>query len=101
MNENDLTKSLNLPKRPFLRGIARLVDFGGSLDRSQHERVLAFYERERQSLEAEAATEEEIERKPGPMQDAEAIGSYWRAVGDNLRWALTEYDKEISREKPV
>ncbi len=101
MNEKDLTKSLHLPKRPFLRGIARLVDFGGSLDRVHHERVLEFYVRERQSLEAETATVDEKERIPGPIRDAHAISSYWRAVGDNLRWALNEYDKEISRENPV
>lgn len=68
-----IANSFHLPKRPFLRGIASLVDFTGSRRR----------ELEKQILQRSAADTARVD---------------WEAVGESLRWAIAEYEKELSEE---
>jgi len=73
MRTNDAELRANMPKESlyatpsFLSGVARIFDFWGLLDRyntspSEHE------------------------------ADARALGADWRAVGDDLRAAIREYE---------
>ncbi len=68
-----IANSFYLPKHPFLRGIASLMDFTGELDR-------------------------DIVDQLRNRSDADALRADWEAVGDYMRWAFKEYDKEL-REK--
>ena len=98
MKEPDLINEFPVPSQPFLRGIARLFDFTGSLDRPYRDSVTEFFERERRAIEAESAKFAEEVAKPGHLRDAEAIASDWKRVGDGLRWALRDYDSEPREE---
>ncbi len=80
-----IANSFYLPKHPFLRGIARLVDFQGALNRDTLKQILEQYDTEPQQSDAEAR-----------QSDAEAIRAAWEAVGDRMRWAINQYEKEIS-----
>ena len=81
MAKNELLDSIVLPERPFLRGIARLFDWSGSLDRELIEQI-----RERH-------------RNPRPIPSTEeSIRATWEAVGDSMRWAIAEYEKEIRQQ---
>ncbi len=66
-----------LPKRPFLRGIARLMDFSGAFNRDAYQQILAQYD-------AELA-----------KSDAEAMREIWEDVGESMRRAINQYEKEI------
>ena len=66
-----------LPKRPFLRGIARLMDFSGAFNRDVYKRILTQYD-------AELA-----------KSDAETIRGIWEDVGESMRWAINQHEKEI------
>ena len=68
-----IANSFYLPKHPFLRGIASLMDFTGELDR-------------------------DIVDQLRNRSDTDALRADWEAVGDYMRWAFKEYDKEL-REK--
>ncbi len=57
-------------KPSFLEGIARIFDFSGSLDR---------YNVSRSTREA----------------DRRALESDWRAIGEDMRRAMAEIDKEL------
>ena len=91
LQEPNLIDEFRAPSQPFLRGIARLFDFTGNLDRPYRDSVTAFFERERRAIEAESAKFAEEVAKPGHLRDAEAIASDWKRVGDGLRWALNEH----------
>ena len=65
-----IANSFYLPKHPFLRGIASLMDFTGSQSRAFTEQILA-------------------------RSDADALRADWEAVGESLWWAIHEYEKEI------
>lgn len=81
MASNETANSVVLPKRPFLRGIASLFDFGGSLDRDLIEQIRAQY------------------RNPPPIPSSEdAIRATWNSVGDSMRWAIGEYEKELEEK---
>ncbi len=80
--ERETRNSIILPKRPFLRGIARLFDWSGSLDRDIIEEIL------------------DRHRNPPPIPSSkEALRNSWQAVGDSMRWAIDEYDKELSENE--
>ena len=68
-----IANSFHLPERPFLHGIASLLDFTGSRRRKL----------EKQILERSAA---------------DAMRADWEAVGDSLRWAIAEYEKGLKEE---
>ena len=74
-----IANSFYLPKNPFLRGIASLIDFTGELDRDIIEQVLESYDKPRQV-------------------DTDALRETWQAVGDCMRWAIKEYDKELKEK---
>lgn len=79
-----IANSFYLPKHPFLRGIASLMDFAGTLNRDAIEQIL-----ERSKADA-------IQSDADAMQsDADAIRSDWEAVGENLWWAINEYEKKV------
>ena len=81
MESNKAAKSFVLPKRPLLRGIARLFDFTGSLELDQIEDIRVKYQ------------------NPPPVPSAEeAIRSTWLSVGDSMRWAIGEYEKELDEK---
>ena len=65
-----IANSFYLPKHSFLRGIAGLMDVTGSQSRAFTEQILA-------------------------RSDADALRADWEAVGECLRWAIEEYEKEI------
>ncbi len=67
-----------LPKRPFMRGIARLFDFSGELDRELIEQMRAHYQK----------------RPPSDSRE-DAQRTAWGAVGDSVRRAIGEYEHEI------
>ncbi|MCY3865405.1 MAG: hypothetical protein OXG68_08180 [Chloroflexi bacterium] len=82
MVKNGSATSDILPKRPILHGIASLFDFHGSLDRELIERIRAKY------------------RSPAPIPSAEdAIRATWQSVGDSMRWAIGEYEKELDEQE--
>ncbi|MCY4537235.1 MAG: hypothetical protein OXE52_03295 [Chloroflexi bacterium] len=64
-----IANSFYLPKYPLLSGFASLMDFTGS-----HRRYL-----EKQILE---------------RSDADAMRADWEAVGEDLWWAIGEYEKK-------
>ena len=68
-----IANSFYLPKHPFLRGIASLMDFTGSRRR----------ELERQILE---------------RSDADAMRADWEAVGESLWWAIGEYEGKLNKD---
>jgi len=72
-----IANSFYLPKHPFLRGIASLMDFTGALNRDVIAQI-----RERHDAES-------------TQSDADAIRSDWEAVGESMRWAIQEYEKEF------
>lgn len=98
MQKPDYFSEFPLAERPYLRGVARLFDFTGRLDRSFRESVQASYKRERLAIEAETAKYAEEVSRPGHLRDAEAIAADWKRVGDSLRSALNDFDK-ISRKE--
>ena len=73
-----IANSFYLPRHPFLRGIASLVDFQGTLNRDTFEQIRA---------------RSDAEAKPS---DAEAIRTAWEAVGDSMRSAIQQYKNEIN-----
>ena len=97
MPSRESAYAFDLPKRPLLRGVARLLDFSGTLNREYRKRVLEFYTND-------ANDHEMADEKSGRaawQRDAEAIGADWKAVGEGLRWAMGEHEKELPREKRV
>lgn len=74
-NGRKIANSFYLPKNPFLRGIASLIDFTGELDRDIIEQI-------------------------HNRSDADAMRADWEAVGDCMRWAIAEYDKELKEKAP-
>ena len=82
MATNETATSIDLPKRPVIHGIATLFDFHGTLNRDLIERIRAKY------------------RNPAPIPSPEdAIRATWQAVGDSMRWAIGEYEKEIEEKE--
>ena len=75
-----IASSFYLPKSPFLRGIARLIDFRGALNRDMLEQML-----------------EQDDAEPAKSK-ADAIRSTWAAVGENMRWAINQYEKEMNEK---
>ncbi len=65
-----IANSFYLPKHPFLRGIARLMDFSGALNRDVFAQVLE-------------------------RSDADSIRADWEAVGESMRWAIKEYERDL------
>ena len=63
-----IANSFYLPKHPFLRGIASLMDFTGSATREYTEELLA-------------------------RSDADAMRADWEAVGASLWWAIEQHEK--------
>ncbi len=68
-----IANSFYLPKHPFLRGIASLFSLPGSYSRFYTDQILS-------------------------RSNADAIRADWEAVGENLWWALGQYEE---REKTV
>lgn len=60
--ERKIANAFRLPKRPFLSGVAGLVDFSGSHTRYYAKRIL-------------------------DRSDADAMRADWEAVGASLWWA--------------
>lgn len=75
-DERKIANSFYLPKYPFLRGIASLIDFTGSESREFTEHVLK-------------------------RSDADAMRADWEAVGASLWWAINEYEKTTRRENDL
>ena len=67
------SKYFNYARPSFLEGMARIFDFGGSLD---------YYPR-RSAV-----------RKSGPEADAEALREHWEAVGQYIRDAIGQFEAE-------
>ena len=65
-----IANSFYLPKHPFLRGIARLVDFNGAMNRDIFAQVL-------------------------DRSDADSIRADWEAVGESMRLAIKEYARDM------
>lgn len=65
-----IANSFHLPKRPFLHGIARLLDFSGALNRPMFVQVLE-------------------------RSDADTIRADWEAVGGCMSQAISAYKKEL------
>lgn len=76
-----IANSFYLPKHPFLRGIASLMDFTGALNRDAIEQIL-----ERSKADA-------------MQSDTDAIRSDWEAVGENLWRAINEYEKQVRESR--
>ena len=72
-----IANSFYLPKHPFLRGIASLMDFTGSLNDDTFEQIL------------------ERSHREVAQSDADAMRSDWEAVGESMWWAINAYEKEI------
>ncbi len=68
-----IANSFYLPKRPFLHGIARLLDFTGALNRQMFAQVLE-------------------------RSDADAMRADWEAVAASMRWAIREYEQELAKK---
>ena len=71
-NKIHLGRSYSLPIPTFWTGIARLIDVGSTINR-------------------------DFIRHLEEQSDADALRSNWEAVGESMRWAITEYEKEISK----
>ena len=81
MATNESATSIVLPRRPILRGIARLFDWSGQIDHDAIEQIRERY------------------RNPRPIPSTEeAIRATWEAVGESMRWAINEYEKELRRQ---
>ena len=78
MAKSETASSVILPKRPILHGIACLFDFHGSLHRDLIERIRAQYR-----------------NPPSIPSTEESIRASWEAVGESMRWAIGEYEKEL------
>ena len=68
-----IANSFYLPKRPFLHGIASLLDFTRSESDEFAKEILA-------------------------RSDADAMRADWEAVGESLGWAIKEYEKELTEK---
>ena len=68
-----LANSFYLPRRPFLHGIASLLDFTGSRRRELEKQILT-------------------------RSAADTSWADWEAVGESLRWAIAEYEKGLKEE---
>ncbi len=68
-----IANSFYMPKRPFLRGIAGLMDFTGSDTRDYARQILE-------------------------RSDADAMRADWEAVGARLWWAIREHDKKLKKD---
>ena len=68
-----IANSFYLPKRPFLHGIARMMDFTGSLNRQMFAQILE-------------------------RSDADSIRADWEAVGESLSSAIKAYEKELAEK---
>lgn len=79
-----IANSFYLPKHPFLRGIASLMDFTGALNRDAIEQIL-----ERSKADATQSDTDVTQ------SDADAIRSDWEAVGEDLWRAINEYEKKV------
>ncbi len=66
-----IANSYYLPKHPFLHGIARMMDFGGLLNRQMFAQILE-------------------------RSDADSMRADWEAVGDSLGRSIKAYDKETA-----
>ena len=62
-DKRKIANSFYLPKHPFLRGIASLMDFTGSATREYTKQILE-------------------------RSDADAMRADWEAVGESLWWAI-------------
>lgn len=71
-----IANSFYLPKRPFLHGIARLIDFSGALNRQMFAQILE-------------------------RSDADSMRADWEAVGANLRQAMQAYEKELAEKSVI
>ena len=67
------SKYFNYARPSFLEGMARIFDFGGTLD---------YYPRR------------SVVRKSGPEADAEALRADWEAVGQYIRDAIGQFEEE-------
>ncbi|MCY4466945.1 MAG: hypothetical protein OXE46_15550 [Chloroflexi bacterium] len=63
-----IANSFRLPKRPFLSGVAGLVDFSGSQTRYYAKQIL-------------------------DRSDADAMRADWEAVGASLWWAIGQHER--------
>lgn len=72
-DKRKIANSFYLPKHPFLRGIASLMDFTGSRRRKLEKQILE-------------------------RSDAEAMRADWEAVGANLWWAIGKYEKNLKKD---
>ena len=70
-DDRKIANSFQLPKHPFLHGIARLLDFSGALNRQIYSQILE-------------------------RSDADSMRADWEAVGRSLSWAIDEYEKELT-----
>ncbi|MCY3574473.1 MAG: hypothetical protein OXG92_01845 [Chloroflexi bacterium] len=68
-----IANSFSLPKRPFLSGVASLVDFSGSYTRYYAKQIL-------------------------DRSDADAIRADWEAVGASLWWAIGQHKENEIEE---
>lgn len=68
-----IANSFYLPKHPFLHGIARMMDFTGSLNRQMFAQVLE-------------------------RSDADSMRADWEAVGESLSSAIEAYEKELAEK---
>ena len=73
-DKRKIANSFYLPKRPFLSGIAGLLDFTGSRRRQL----------EKQILERSAA---------------EAMRADWEAVAESLWWAIGKYEASANQDQ--
>ena len=95
MRELEYPYKFDLPERPFLRGVARLFDFTGSLDREFLEYLRASRQARLERLSRQINSAPHDDASCGWKQDAEAIRGDWQTVGDSLRRAMGVVDKEI------
>lgn len=71
-----IANSFYLPKRPFLHGIARLIDFSGALNRQMFAQI---WER----------------------SDAKSMRADWEAVGASLSQAIKAYETELAEKGAI
>lgn len=72
-DERKIANAFRLPKRPFLSGVAGLVDFSGSHTRYYAKQIL-------------------------DRSDADAMRADWEAVGESLWWAIEQHEKTAKEE---
>ncbi len=95
MQMPDYVREIQLPERPALRGLARLMDFTGSLDMEYIEQIRAHHRAELKRLSEVSAVSNNAVSMRGWRQDAEAIRGDWQVVGDAMRCAMGQLDKEL------